>query len=65
MLISIMSSWSMRLFLPPKEAQPKVRQVMEGRQKLTLRFHANARKLTLGSLGTPLDHFSVKETTCT
>ena len=34
---------------------------MEGRWKVALRFRANAGKLILGSIGTPLDHLSVKK----
>ena len=51
----------MQIFLPPKEAQGKViDKVIEGLRPITLRFRANARKLILGSIGTPLDHLSVK-----
>ena len=34
---------------------------MEGLRPITLRFRANVRKLILGSIGTPLDHLSVKD----
>ena len=52
----------MQIFLPPKEAQGKVRQSLrEGLRPITLRFRVNARKLILGSIGTPLDHLSVKQ----
>ena len=43
----------MQIFLPPKEAQGKVRQ-SQGRAP------ANNFALILGSIGTPLDHLSVK-----
>ena len=43
----------MQIFLPLKEAQGKVRQVREGLRPISLRFHANARKLILGSIGAP------------
>ena len=53
-------------FLPPKEAQGKVRQgspspdqVRERMRPITLRFLANSRKLILDSIGTPLDLLSV------
>ena len=59
MLISRTCAWSMQIFLPPKEAQGKVRQSQEGLWPITLRFRDNARKLILGSIGTPLDHLSV------
>ena len=49
----------MQIFLPPKEAQGKLDKVREGLRPITLRFRANARKLILGSIGTPLDHLSV------
>ena len=54
----------MQIFLPPKEAQGKVRQ-SQGRAPannfaFSRYFRANARKLILGSIGTPLDHLSDK-----
>ena len=47
----------MQIFLPPKEVQGKVRQ-SQGRAVANnfLSFRANAQKLILGSIGTPLDH---------
>ena len=48
----------MQSFLPPKEAQGKVRQ-SQGRA--AAKNFAFSRKLILGSIGTPLDHLSVKE----
>ena len=42
------------IFLPPKEAQPKVRQSHK-----FPRFRNNARKLILGPYRTPFDHLSV------
>ena len=47
------------IFLPSKEAQGKVRQ-SQGRAASN--NFANARKLILGSIGTPLNHLSVKAT---
>ena len=38
----------------------KLDKVREGLLPITLRFRANVRKLILGSIGTPLDHLSVK-----
>ena len=38
----------------------KLDKVREGLWLITLRFRANSRKLILGSIGTPLDHLSVK-----
>ena len=60
MLISRTCAWSMQIFLPPKEAQGKVRQSQGRLRPITLRFRAKARKLILESIGTPLDHLSVK-----
>ena len=58
MLISMMTSWSMRFFLPPKEVQPKVRQSHGRAVENDFAFL----KLFLGSIGTPsLDHLSVEE----
>ena len=47
-------------FLPPKEAQGKVRQSQGRAAANNFAFRANARKLILESIGTPLDHLSVK-----
>ena len=47
----------MQIFLTPKEAQGKIRQ-SQGRAAAK-NFAFNARKLILGSIGTPLDHLSL------
>ena len=41
----------MQMFLPPKEAQGKVRQ---GQGRAAAKTFENARKLILGSIGNPL-----------
>ena len=51
MLISRSCAWLMHIFLPPKEVQGKVRQ-SQGRTAAN--NFALARKLILGSMGTPL-----------
>ena len=48
-------------FCYQKKRSVKLDKVMEGQWKITSRFRANARKLILGSIGTPLDHLSVKK----
>ena len=59
MLISRTCAWSIQIFLPPKKCKVKLDKVREGLRPITLRFRANARKLILGSIGTPFDHLSV------
>ena len=49
----------MQIFLLPKEAQGKVRQSQGRAPANNFAFRANAWKLILGSIGTPLDHLSV------
>ena len=49
-----------KFFCHQKKRKVKLDKVREGLQPITLRFRANARKLILGSIGTPLDHLSVK-----
>ena len=61
MLISRTCAWSMQIFCHQKKRKVKLDKVREGLQPITLRFRANARKLILGSIGTPLDHLSVNE----
>ena len=60
MLISRPCAWSMQIFLPPKEAQGKVGQSQGRAPTNNFAFSRYARKLILGSIGTPLDHLSVK-----
>ena len=47
-------------FCHQKKRKVKLDKVREGLRPITLRFRANARKLILGSIGTPLDHLSIK-----
>ena len=47
-------------FCHQKNRKVKLDKVREGLRPITLRFRANARKLILGAIGTPLDHLSVK-----
>ena len=47
-------------FCHQKKRKIKLDKVREELRPITLRFRANARKLILGSIGTPLDHLSVK-----
>ena len=47
-------------FCHRNKSKIKLDKVGEGLRPITLRFCANARKLILGSIGTPLDHLSVK-----
>ena len=49
----------MQFFLPPKEAQGKVRQSQGRATANNFGFRVNAQKLILGSIGTPLDHLGV------
>ena len=49
-----------KFFCHQKKRKVKLDKVREGLRPITLRFRANARKLILGSIGPPLDHFSVK-----
>ena len=49
-----------KFFCHQKKRKVKLDKVIEGLRPITLRFRANARKLILGSIGTPLDHLSVK-----
>ena len=42
-----------------KKRKVKLDKVREGLRPITLHFRAKARKLILGSIGTPLDHLSV------
>ena len=51
----------MQIFCHQKKRKVKLDKVREGLRPITLCFRANARELILGSIGTPLDHFSVKE----
>ena len=44
-----------------RKRKVKLDKVREGLRPITLGFRANARKLILGSIGTPLDHLSVQE----
>ena len=53
MLISRTCAWSMQTFWPPKGAQGKVRQSQGRAAANNFAFRANARKLILGSIGTP------------
>ena len=46
-------------FCHQKKRKVKLDKVREGLRPKILRFRANARKLILGSIGTPLDHLSV------
>ena len=48
-----------KFFCHQKKRKVKLDKVREGLRPITLRFRANARKLILGSIGTPLDHISV------
>ena len=50
----------MQIFWPQKKRRVKLYRVREGLRPITLRFRANARKLILGSIGTPVDRLSVK-----
>ena len=50
-------------FCHQKKRKVKLDKVREGLRPITLRFRALARKLILGSIGTPLDHLSVKNKT--
>ena len=50
-------------FCHQKKRKVKLDKVREGLRPITLRFRANARKLILGSIGTPLDHLSVNIST--
>ena len=50
----------MQIFYHQKKRKVKLDKVREGLRPITLRFRAKARKLILGSIGTPLDHLSVK-----
>ena len=47
-------------FCHQKKRKVKLDKVREGLRPITLCFRTNARKLILGSIGTPLDHLSVK-----
>ena len=49
-----------KFFCHQKKRKVKLDKVREGLRPITLRFRANALKLILGSIGTPLDHLSVK-----
>ena len=65
MLISRTCAWSMQFFFcHQKERKVKLDKVREGLRPITLRFRANAQKLILGSIGTPLDHLRVKPKLC-
>ena len=48
-------------FCHQKKRKVKLEKVREGLQPITLRFRANARKLILRSIGTPLNYLSVNE----
>ena len=51
-------------FCHQKKRKVKLDKVREGLRPITLRFRANARRLILGSIGTPLDHLSVNKWLC-
>ena len=46
----------MQFFCHQKKRKVKLDKVREGLRPITLRFRANARKLILGSIGTPLGY---------
>ena len=48
-------------FCHQKKRKVKLDKVREGLRPITFHFRANAGKLILGSIGTPLDHLNVEE----